>query len=182
MTTPPMGAAKPKNETAMTEHIHLISQIAHHDAAINAFGSRMTAVESTLGHVQDKVSAIDSHMRSGFASIEGLIKEERAGHGPGLIDIVKASVAMVALMAAGATTVTFLVTSHVAPSVQKLDDKTTYLSTLRERDEAIRDRELEGLRAKQEDTIAKKLESLEGTLLELRTNKAWNQVIIKKGS
>lgn len=181
MTTPFAGTTKPLGETNMTDHIQLISQIAHHDAAINAFGSRMTAVESTLGHVQDKVSAIDSHMRSGFASIEGLIKEEKAGHGPGMIDIIKAAVAMVALGAAGATTVTFLVTSQVTPGVQRLDDKTAYLSKMRERDEDIRDRQLEGLRAKEQDAVAKKLESLEGTILELRTNKAWNQVTIRKG-
>lgn len=182
MATQRAGTGKPHHEPDMTDHLHLINQIAHHDAAINAFGSRMTAVESTLGHVQDKVSAIDSHMRTGFASVEGLIKEERAGHGPGLFDILKAAAAMVALGAAGATTVTFLVTSHVAPSIQKLDDKTAYLSSLRERDEAVRNRELEALRAKEQDSVAKKIESLEGTLLELRTNKAWNQVIIKKAS
>jgi hypothetical protein len=40
----------------------------------------------------------------------------------------------------------------------------------------------EGLRAKQEEMVAKKLESLEDTVLELQTNKAWNQVTVKKAS
>ena len=182
MTTPLAGAAKPQTEIAMTDHIQLISQIAHHDAAINAFGSRMTAVESTLSHVQDKVSAIDNHMRTGFASIEGLIKEEKAGHGPGLFDILKSAAAMVAIGAAGATTITFLVSSQMAPTVQKLDDRTSYLQKLRDRDEDNRYRVFEGLRAKQEEMVAKKLESLEDTVLELQTNKAWNQVTIKKAS
>ena len=165
----------------MTDHLQLISQIAHHDAAISAFGSRMTAVESTLGKVQDQVSAIDNRMQTGFSNIEGLIKEEKASHGPGFFDILKSAATIVAIGAAAATTITFLVTAQMTPVVQKIDDRTSYLTKMRDRDEDHRDRAFEGLKAKQEEMLSKKLESLEGTLLELQTNKAWNQVTIRKG-
>lgn len=173
--TPPPG------KTMMTDHLHLVNQLAHHDAAISAFGSRMTAVESTLGHVQDKLSNVDSRMQSGFAEVSGLIKESRAQQGPGMSETVKLAVAACSLVALSSAAIMFLVNSGVEPKLRELTLHTQKLGELRARDEDQRSRELEKLREDEKSDLETSVLELRRTVDEMQTSKNWNQVIIKKG-
>jgi hypothetical protein len=104
----------------MTDHLHLINQVAHHDAALGAFGSRMTAVEGTLAHVQDKVNNLDVKVGAGFGNLESLIREGKATQGPTLGDLLKGVATGGAIIAMSAGAITMLVTSFVKPELVEL--------------------------------------------------------------
>lgn len=181
-TTMKAGAGRAQPNKDMTDHLHLVNQLAHHDAAISSFGSRMTAVESTLSHVQDKLQNVDSRMQSGFAEIGGLIKENKAQQGPGIVEVVKLAVSIVALGAAGAAVVTFLVTSHVEPKLQKLNDTTEVLKDFRTRDEETRTRELEQLKEMRREHVDNSIESLQQKVDNMLAIREWGPVVVQKGA
>jgi hypothetical protein len=112
----------------MSDHFHLVNQLAHHDAAIGALGSRMTGVEASLTHVQERVGALDNKVSAGFSSVEALIRENRATQGPSMPDVMRGLVTGGALIAMSAGAITVLVTSFVNPDLVALDHKTTALS------------------------------------------------------
>lgn len=112
----------------MSEQFHLVNQLAHHDAAIGALSSRMTGVEASLTHVQERVGALDNKVSAGFSGLEALIRESRATQGPSMPDVLKGLVTGGALIAMSAGAITVLVTSFVNPDLVALEHKTTALS------------------------------------------------------
>lgn len=157
----------------MTDHLHLVNQLAHHDAAIGALGSRMSGVESALSHVQDKVSDLDGKVSEGFGSLESLIRENKASQGPGIYDLMKGVATGGAIVAMSAAAITMLVTSFVAPELTSLKERTGVLSTdLTHRAEGDR-QELLSLRNQQRDLIDNKLLDLNRMIVDLQGRIGW---------
>jgi hypothetical protein len=163
----------------MTDHLHLINQIAHHDAAIGALSSRMTGVESTLAHVQDKVMGLDSKVSTGFSSLESLVREGKASQGPGLPEMLKGVATGGAIVGMSAAAITMLVTSFVKPELVTLQQATHDLKareeirSAAERSEysAIKDR-----RRQQIDDVLEKLSEQAG-----RVPSGWDATLKKGG-
>lgn len=112
----------------MSEQFHLVNQLAHHDAAIGALSSRMTGVEASLTHVQERVGALDNKVSAGFSGLEALIRESRATQGPSMPDVLKGLVTGGALIAMSAGAITVLVTSFVNPDLVALEHRATAIN------------------------------------------------------
>lgn len=165
--------------TAVTDHLHLINQVAHHDAALSAFGSRMSAVEGTLSHVQDKVMALDSKMSAGFGSLESLIRENRASQGPRMGEILKGVATGGAIIAMSAGAITMLVTSFVKPELVTLQQTTTELKKADQDREALEKAELLALRERRREQVDQTLQKLNDHTFRLKG--AW-ETNVTKGS
>lgn len=150
----------PVSKSEMSDHSRLVIQSAENAAAIGVLGSRVTGVESTLSHVQDKVMSLDSKVSSGFSSIESLIRENKAGQGPGLSDILRGVATGGAIIAMSAGAITMLVTSFVKPDLVALQQVT---DNLRMREDSRREaerRELLDMKEQQQQQINKAIEKL----------------------
>jgi hypothetical protein len=165
--------------TGMTDHLHLVNQIAHHDAAIGALGARMTGVESTLSHVQDKVMSLDTKVSGGFSSLESLIRENKATQGPGISDVMRGVATGGAIIAMSAGAITMLVTSFVKPELVELQIKTNNLEKIDERRTAAEHSEREELRERRRQQIDETIEKL--TNQTFRLNGAWATETKKEG-
>lgn len=149
-----------RKQSGLTDHLHLVNQIAHHDAAIGSLSSRMTGVESTLSHLQDRVMGLDSKVSAGFGSLESLIREGKAGQGPTFAEILKGIATGGAIVAMSAGAITMLVTSFVKPDLVQLQIKTDKLSASDEMRAASEKAELLALRERRREQIDKTMEKL----------------------
>lgn len=169
------------HQRGFTDHLHLINQVAHHDAALGAFGSRMSAVEGTLAHVQDKVNSLDMKVSSGFASVESLIRENKAGQGPSLGELLKGVATGGAVIAMSAGAITMMVTSFVEPKLTMLAKTTEML----EQKEALRRAsevdEHTALKERRREYIDDTLKLLSGQAFKLRGLMPWETETRKAG-
>lgn len=159
----------------MSEHLHLVNQLAHHDAAIGALSSRMTGVEATLGHVQEKVGALDSKLTTGFSAVESLIRENRAAQGPGLADLLRGVATGGAIVGMSAAAITMLVTSFVEPKLVAVQKVSEYLVKQENERSNAELNELYQLRDRRRDRLDE-LSDQVGRLMEYR---AWSPTVKK---
>lgn len=152
----------------------LISTLAHHDAAISTLGGRMTGVEAGLTSLQSEVSDLDHKVGDGFAQLSSLVRENQAGKGPGMAEVLKVVATGGAVLAMSATAITVLVTSFTAPQLTKLESKADGLE--RDNDarlEAERN-ELQRLREQRRDRLETKLDELMGEVSGLKEKYQWS--------
>lgn len=165
----------------MTDHLHLVNQLAHHDAAISALGSRMTGVESSLGHVQEKVGTLDSKVSAGFSNLESLVREGKASQGPTLGELLKGVATGGAIVGMSAGAITMLVTSFVEPKVVSLETKTTWLEE-REKERMEVDRtELHALKERRREYVDDTLDKLSAKAARLLELRSWDAEVKKVG-
>jgi hypothetical protein len=144
----------------LADHSRLVIQSAENAAAIGVLGSRVTSLESTLSHVQDKVMSLDSKVASGFSTLESLIREGKAGQGPGLAEILKGVATGGAIIAMSAGAITMLVTSFVKPELVEITATVDQLQKIdTQRSEAER-QELLALRERRRQMIDEQLKDL----------------------
>jgi hypothetical protein len=161
----------PRSNPELSDHSRLVIQSAENAAAIGVLGSRVTGVESTLSHVQDKVMSLDSKVASGFSTIESLIRENKASQGPGLPDILKGVATGGAIIAMSAGAITMLVTSFVKPDLVALQQVTDNLRTREDARREAERRELLDMKEERQKQINQAIEKLSDQAL--RLNGAW---------